>query len=99
MKMRRVIAAATVLALVGSVSSALAARQSHARDVASDIPTKKVIVKDNFFDPRSLTIRPGTRVKWVWRGENPHNVTFVKVPRGASKRGADSRKDGHFTRT
>ena len=55
-------------------------------------------VEDNFFDPRSLTIRRGTPVTWYWNGDNPHNVTFVKTPIGASKRGADTRRHGRFRR-
>jgi plastocyanin len=36
--------------------------------------TKTVAVKDNFFSPKTLTVKKGTTVKFVWRGRAPHNV-------------------------
>jgi plastocyanin len=35
-----------------------------------------VDVKDNFFDPSSITVTGGTTVTWTWRGSGTHNVTF-----------------------
>jgi plastocyanin len=84
--------------LVAAGLSAPASTGQPAPEPVSDAAIKRVLVKDNFFDPRSLTVRVGARVKWVWRGENEHNVTFVKVPPHASKRGVDARRDGHFVR-
>ncbi len=37
-----------------------------------------VLVKDNFFKPKRVTIGKGARVVWRWRGENPHNVALKK---------------------
>jgi plastocyanin len=37
-------------------------------------PTVTVTVGDNFFKPANLEIAPGTRVKWVNKGRNLHNV-------------------------
>jgi plastocyanin len=37
-------------------------------------------------------------VVWLWRGQNPHNVTFVKVPKGAGKRGSDTQVTGRWGR-
>ncbi|MCI0412202.1 hypothetical protein L0222_05285 [bacterium] len=35
-----------------------------------------VSIRDNFFDPKSITIAPGTRVRWVMRGTmTDHTVT------------------------
>jgi len=42
--------------------------------------TKTVLVKDNFFSPKATTISRGSTVKWVWRGNSPHNVTKSKGP-------------------
>ena len=50
--------------------------------------TKRVAVRDNRFGPKSVTIRRGSVVKWVWRGGNAHNV------RG---RGVHSRTKVHGT--
>jgi plastocyanin len=85
------VAAATALspASVASVSGA---------DTTTASYGKRIAVEDNFFDPRSLTIHRGEVVRWRWYGENSHNVTFVKVPNRASKRGADSRTHGRFRR-
>jgi plastocyanin len=62
-------------------------------------PDKRVLVKDNFFAPRSVKLETGEVVRWAWRGENRHNVTFTKVPAGASKRGAATRRDGRWQRS
>ena len=60
---------------------------------------ERVLVKDNFFSPRSLSITEGDTVKWAWRGDNQHNVTFTKIPQGASKRGGRTRRHGRWLRT
>ena len=44
-------------------------------------PTKTVSVKDNFFTPKTLTIKRGTRVKWTWHSFGIlHNVTVKSGP-------------------
>jgi plastocyanin len=53
---------------------------------------------DNFFEPRLINIHKGDRVVWVWKGDNSHNVTFTKVPANVSKRGADTRREGRWSR-
>jgi plastocyanin len=73
-----------------------------ARDVAAvqDTPLKaKVLVKDNFFEPRSTQVLEDGRVTWSWRGMSRHNVAFTKVPVGASRRGARTRTEGRWKRT
>lgn len=42
--------------------------------------TKTVSVGDDFFKPKTLTVGKGTTVKWVWKGDSPHNVTVTKGP-------------------
>jgi plastocyanin len=61
--MKRIIAVLTVLA----VTAAVLAIPALAR-------TRSVSVRDNVFNPRSLTIKRNDTVRWVWRGENRHNV-------------------------
>ncbi|HEX2107747.1 MAG TPA: plastocyanin/azurin family copper-binding protein [Rubrobacteraceae bacterium] len=34
-----------------------------------------VRMEDNFFDPASITVEPGTTVTWVQSGNNPHTTT------------------------
>ena len=89
-----------VAAIVGVGTTMLGATPGDAgQRQATDVVRKRVFVRDNFFDARSLRILSGTKVTWIWRGENSHNVTFTKVPRGASKRGADTQRRGRFTRS
>jgi plastocyanin len=44
--------------------------------------TRSVSLRDNYFAPRSLTVRRGTIVKFVWRGKNLHNIRTTSAPRG-----------------
>jgi plastocyanin len=82
--------AAVVLLAFGPMASA-GERKARPAD-------ERVLVKDNFFAPRSLKVKQDDVVRWVWRGENRHNVTFTKVPAGASKRGATTRRSGRWQR-
>lgn len=62
-------AAALVMAAVPAVASPLRA---------------EVLVKDDFFKPKLVTIKKGGTVVWRWKGtDNPHNVA-IKKP-GSSK--------------
>jgi plastocyanin len=42
--------------------------------------TKSVQVKDNKFVAKSITVKKGTTVKWLWKGEAPHDVSVTKGP-------------------
>jgi plastocyanin len=42
--------------------------------------TKTVQVKDNKFVAKSITVKKGTTVKWVWKGKAPHDVSVTKGP-------------------
>lgn len=68
--------------------------------VAQDVPSKaRVLINDNYFDPRSVEVLEEGHVTWKWRGENRHNVTFTKVPKGVSRKGARTRTEGKWKRT
>ena len=58
--------------------------------------TKTVSVKDNFFSPKSLTVKKGTKVKWSWKGSAPHNVT---VTSGPVKFHSSTQTSGSFSKT
>jgi plastocyanin len=58
--------------------------------------TKTVLVKDDFFSPKKLTISKGTKVKWVWKGKEGHNVA---VANGPSNFRFGKRKTGSKTHT
>ncbi|MDX6707770.1 MAG: hypothetical protein QOD83_2179 [Solirubrobacteraceae bacterium] len=42
--------------------------------------TKTVTIGDNFFKPKSVSVKKGSTVKWVWKGKSPHNVTVISGP-------------------
>ena|SRR5436190_20262664 len=58
-----------------------------------------VRVMDNFFDPRSVSVAPGTKVTFTWRGSNRHDVRFTKVPKGVSRKGSKIKRSGRWGRT
>ena len=92
----RLLAALLVFALV-PLANAFAGANSAGTPATGK--RERVRIEDNFYEPRELTIRRGDKVTWLWRGENSHNVTFINVPHGASKKGADTRRTGRWTRT
>jgi plastocyanin len=45
----------------------------------ADAATSSVGVRDNFFTPKTKTIKKNGSVKFSWsKADNPHNVTFSK---------------------
>ena len=58
--------------------------------------TVRVLVKDDFFKPKSLAIAKGTTVRWVWRGDSLHNVSVAKGPKTFRSR---NRRKGDYTHT
>jgi plastocyanin len=100
---RRVPAAALVAAIATfawlQASSGLG--QATGRAVGTDeVPTTaRVLVKDNYFEPRSVEVLEGGVVTWKWRGQNRHNIRFTKVPDGVSRKGARTRDQGRWKRT
>jgi plastocyanin len=66
----------------------------------SQTPTDKtrVLVHDNYFEPRSTEVLQGGQVYWKWRGQNRHSLRFTKVPGGASRKGAKARTEGQWKR-
>jgi plastocyanin len=42
--------------------------------------TKTVQVKDNKFVAKTITVKKGTTVKWIWKGSAPHDVSVTKGP-------------------
>ena len=101
MSKRRALPAASVavlLALAGT--QAVGSERSGGQvSAAQDVPLKaRVLVKDNYFEPRSTEVKEGGLVTWKWRGMNRHNIRFTKVPEGASRKGASLRTEGHWKR-
>jgi plastocyanin len=90
--------AATTMLLAGDAPG-LGQSGDGGATAAQDLPRKsRVLVKDNYFEPRSAEIVEGGHVVWKWRGENRHNVRFTKVPKGAARKGAKTRSEGQWKR-
>jgi plastocyanin len=82
--------------LVPTLAAALLAT-SAATAVAA---TKNVRVGDNWYVRASgvptVTVSKGTKVKWNFIGDNPHNVT---VSRGPAKFRSSTKSSGSYSRT
>ena len=57
--------------------------------------TKTVKVDDDVFKPGSLTVKKGTKVKFKWVGDNPHDV---KVTSGPRKFESETKTSGTYTK-
>ena len=66
----------TTLALVGLAASAVAGVPAGAFGSGHAASTHTVTLREFRFHPATLKIRRGDRVKWVWKEETEHNVTF-----------------------
>jgi plastocyanin len=95
--MRRAFPAAAMAALLAvTVGVGTGRGQS---DVPKEIPRKaRVLVNDNYFEPRSTEILAGGEVTWKWHGENKHSIRFTKVPAGAGRKGVALRVEGKWKR-
>jgi len=76
--MRRIILLITVAALV--VGSTLfvvsvAGAHKHPTAKAQKHPTKTVLIKNFRFKPANITIKRGTRVRWINKDPHPHTAT------------------------
>lgn len=102
MKGRYVLAAASA-AVTASVliSVPVLARTGGGATPGNQPPDKRawVRVMDNFFDPRSVGVAQGTKVTFVWKGSNRHNVRFMKVPAGATRKSSKILSHGRWSRT
>jgi plastocyanin len=79
--MRRIVLSLLILAVLAPVAYAA---------------TVDVKVKDNFFKPDELTIDKGDSVRWLWRGDNPHNVALKKPGSKKVVRRSAVKTDGKF---
>ena len=102
MSARRAVPAAAFVATVTFMClQAPGLGQTREEAAAAQAPppaTARVLVNDNYFEPRSTEVVAGGKVSWKWRGENRHSIRFTKVPAGASRKGAKSRSEGHWKR-
>jgi plastocyanin len=64
---------------------------------ASGRSSKKVEVGDDFFNPTSLSISKGTKVKFNWTGSDEHDVVKKKGPGPGFSSGATDADGVNFT--
>jgi plastocyanin len=78
-----------VLALTGAaaVAAAPATAGSQKKSSKKSAKSRTVKVEDNYFQPRKLTVKKGTRITWVWPdgGGDVHDVKLTKGPKGVKK--------------
>jgi plastocyanin len=90
-RMRRHISLLLPLAVLALAAVALP--QAAADPQAGASATKRVRVGDFFFKKRAITIQSGDRVRWVWVGSEPHDVTVTRGPRKFHSR---TKRDGSY---
>jgi plastocyanin len=64
--------------------------------------TKRVNVDDNVFSPRTLTLKKGDKIRFVWTGSAPHNVKGAGINLGVRRSGSRTvpvRRGGKFVCT
>jgi plastocyanin len=66
----------TAIALFSVAATAAAGVPAGAFGSGHAASTHTVTLHELRFHPATLTIHRGDRVKWVWRDETEHNVTF-----------------------
>jgi plastocyanin len=76
--MRRIILLMTVAALVvvGTLFAvSVAGAHKHPTAMAQKHPTKTVLIQDFSFKPANITIKRGTKVRWINKDISPHTAT------------------------
>jgi plastocyanin len=73
---RKLIALAAAAALAGAVAIP-----------AFGASTKTIKLGDNFFKPKTLTVKKGTKLVFKWTGKAPHNVTGAGFKSGTKTSG------------
>jgi plastocyanin len=81
--MKKLLAALVAACLAGTALFAIPALAA----------TKSIAVKDDKFAPKSLKVKKGTTLKFVWKGKHPHNVVVASGPK---KFRSKTQKKGSF---
>jgi plastocyanin len=79
--MRRIILLMTLAALivVGTLLAfSVAGAHKHPTAMAQKHPTRKVVIKNFSFNPANITIKRGTKVRWINRDSTTHTATANK---------------------
>lgn len=62
--------------------------------------TKTILLKDDVFSPKSLSVKKGAKVKLKWAGHHPHNLVGGGVKTAVKTHGTQTvrfKKKGTFT--
>jgi len=59
----------------------------------------RVMIEDFKFEPEKLNVRPGTKVTWVNKDDEPHSATSSEKPKRFDSGVLDSEKSFSFTFT
>jgi plastocyanin len=89
--MRRLVPVAVAIAVAAGVAALPSAGAT-----SSKPKPRHVAVKDDFFDPKRITVKKGTKVVWAWKGSERHNVAVAQGPLTFR---AGTRRKGTFKHT
>jgi plastocyanin len=89
--LRKLIAVIASLAVAGAIAVP-----------ALGASSKTIKLGDNFFKPKTLTVKKGTKLIFKWTGKAPHNVTGAGLKSGTKTSGtfkAKAKKSGKIVCT
>jgi plastocyanin len=98
MKTARSVRAAIAAVAVAAILFGTALASSTASAPDGRVAATNITVGDNFFRPKSKTVRRGSSVSWVWRGRVAHNVTGSRRGRVAFRSKTTARRGYRYTR-
>ena len=78
----------TLRKLLAGAAFLVAGCSDHDANAPDDGPpptSQSVDVRDNQFAAATIRLATGGTVRWTWRGDNPHNVTFTGGPASATQ--------------
>ena len=64
---------------------------------SSEAPEVRVRIEDFKFEPKTLNVRPGTKVTWVNKDDEPHSATSSEKPKRFDSGVLDSEGSFSFT--
>ncbi|CAA9461351.1 MAG: hypothetical protein AVDCRST_MAG58-2655 [uncultured Rubrobacteraceae bacterium] len=94
--MKRIILLLTVAALVVvSTLFVVSAVGAHKQPKAHKHPTRTVLIKNFRFQPANITIKRGTKVRWINRDSAPHTASALNPRRFDSGRLGKGQRYSH----
>ena len=65
---------------------------------ATGAASTTIKLDDNFFSPDSKSVKKGTKVRFKWVGDNPHNVVKASGPGGSFSSETTSKPGVNYTK-